>query len=310
MRIFLLGQAAFGQDVFQKLRGDGEEVVAVAAPAQSLSGRPDRLRSAADESGVPAFDIARLGDGAIEQAISEHDPELGVMAFVSERIPAAILSLPAHGTIQYHPSLLPRHRGRSSINWAIIQGDRRTGVSIFWPDEGLDTGPLLLQRDVAIGPDDTTGSLYYERLYPMGVEMLAEAVQRVKRGDAPRLPQDEALATYDRPCTDATVRIDWRLPATAVYNLIRGADPSPGAWTRFGDQNVRLLDARLQETASTPPGVIESIGDAGVIVGGDGGSLLVRKMQAGARPQPAHEVAAAIGLSAGVRFLNPRRQAG
>src|SRR5262245_36845205 len=155
MRIFLNGIGAFGLDTFNRLREAGEEIVAVAAPATSLSGRPDRLYAAAQAAGIAAFETAKLKEPEVEAGLRATAPELGVMAFVQEFISDGVLNLPVQGTIQYHPSLLPRHRGRSSISWAIIQGEPVTGISIFWPDEGMDTGPILLQREFVIGPDDT-----------------------------------------------------------------------------------------------------------------------------------------------------------
>lgn len=310
MRIFVIGQAAFGQDVFNKLREHGEEIVAVAAPAQSLSGRTDRLRAAADEAGVPAFETGKLKDADVQQQLRALDPELGVMVYVSDIISTDVLDLPRHGTIQYHPSLLPKHRGRSSINWAIIQGEKVTGVTIFWPDAGIDTGPILLQREVKIDPDDTVSTLYYNKLYPLGIEMILESVKLVKEGKAPRIPQDESQATYEKPCEEPLVRIDWRRPAQEVYNLIRGSDPSPGAWTRFDATKVKVFDALLQKPGPTGPGVIESINSDGVLIGGVEGSVLVRKMQAEGGPLlPAQEVAESLRLKPGDRFLNPKARA-
>lgn len=307
MRILVIGQAAFGQDVFNKLREAGEEVVAVAAPAQSLSGRADRLRAAADAAGVTAVETSKLRDTDVQAVLRRTRPDLGVMVYVSDLIPVDVLNLPVHGTIQYHPSLLPRHRGRSSINWAIIQGDAKTGASIFWPDAGWDTGPVLLQREVAIGPDDTTGSLYYDKLYPLGIEMILESVRLVREGKAPRLAQDESQATYEKPAEDPLVRIDWRKPAQDVYNLIRGSDPSPGAWTRLGGAKVRLTDARLLPLETAPPGVIASVGEEGIRVGALGGTILARKLSGETGPATAaQEYAQANNLLPGARFLNAK----
>src|SRR5439155_9928982 len=141
--------------------------------------RSDRLRAAADAAGVAALETAALKEPEGQAILRDLAPDLGVMAFVSDIIPPEVLDLPKFGTIQYHPSLLPRHRGRSAINWAIIQGDKTTGVSIFWPDAGLDTGPILLQREVEVGADDTVGSLYYDKLYKLGIEMFVESVRLV-----------------------------------------------------------------------------------------------------------------------------------
>lgn len=309
MRIFLNGIGAFGTDTFERLRQAGHEIVAVAAPPRSLSGRPDRLYAAAEAAGIPAFDTARLKEPAVEAALRDTGPELGIMAFVQEFISTSVLNLPAHGTIQYHPSLLPKHRGRSSINWAIIQGETRTGISIFWPDEGMDTGPLLLQREVEIGPDATAGSLYYDTLYPLGIDMLVEAAAMVAAGNAPKIPQDESQATYERPAEGRLARIDWRRPTSEVYNLIRGCDPSPGAWTRAGDITLRVLDARPLPGNDTPAGVLASVDEAGAIIGTADGAILARKLQADGPAAAAAEVLAALNITTGSRFLNPSSQA-
>jgi methionyl-tRNA formyltransferase len=309
MRILVIGQAAFGQDIFNHLRDAGEEVVAVAAPAQSLSGRADRLRAAADADGVLAVETSTLRDPQVQARLRDAAPDIGVMVYVSDLIPVEVLNLPTQGTIQYHPSLLPKHRGRSSINWAIIQGDRETGVSIFWPDEGWDTGPILMQRAVEIGPDDTTGSLYYDKLYPMGIEMILESVKLVAQGNAPKIAQDHTKATYEKPAEDPLIRIDWRRPAAEIYNLIRGNDPSPGAWTRHEGNKVRITDARLLSDQRAAPGVVASVSDEGIVVGGNGGSVLARKLGAASGPAvPAHDFAKAQAIRPGVRFLNPKLQ--
>jgi methionyl-tRNA formyltransferase len=307
MRIFLNGIGAFGFDVFTRLRERGEEVVAVAAPPKSLSGRPDRLYGAAEEAGIAVFDTTRLGEREVEAALKQQAPDLGVMAFVQEFISQAVLDLPAHGTIQYHPSLLPRHRGRSAINWAIIQGETTTGISIFWPDEGIDTGPVLLQREVEIGPDDTVGSLYRDKMYQPGIDMLVESIALVAAGKAPKLVQDESAVTYEKPAQGRLARIDWRRPLAEVYNLIRGCDPSPGAWTRLGDKRFALTDARPLAGVAGEPGVIGRIDADGIVVGTGDGAVIVRQLQVDdGRPAAAREVAAAEGIKVGARFLNPR----
>jgi methionyl-tRNA formyltransferase len=307
MRIFLNGIGAFGLDMFNKLRENGEGVVAVAAPPTSLSGRPDRLYAAAEAAGIPAFDTARLDEPEVEAAMRALAPELGVMAFVQELISMNVLNLPAHGTIQYHPSLLPKHRGRSAINWAIIQGETRTGISIFWPDEGMDTGPVLLQREVEIAPDDTVGSLYYDKMYQLGIDMLAASVALVQAGEAPKLAQDESQATYEKPAQGRLARVDWRLPVAEVYNLIRGCDPSPGAWTRLGEKRLQLTNARAMPDQASSPGVVAYISEEGVVICAGDGAVIVRQLQTEAgRPAPAHEVAAQEGIHVGDRFLNPR----
>ena len=307
MRIFLNGIGAFGVDALTKLQAQGDEIVSVAAPRQSLSGRPDRLWAHAEAAGIPVFETAQLKEFSVEEQLRQTTPELGVMAFVQELIPPATLDLPMHGTIQYHPSLLPKHRGRSSINWAIIQGEARTGVSIFWPDQGMDTGPVLLQRDVEIGPNDTVGSLYTDKLYPLGIDALAESVNLVRQGSAPRIIQDEAEATYERPCEDKASRIDWRKPLAEVYNLVRGCDPSPGAWTRWNDVKLRLLDVSPLPEHESAPGLVSVLDDEGMVVGAANGALLVRKLRPdSSAAKPAAEVAKEYDIATGAEFKNPR----
>ena len=154
------------------------------------------------------------------------------MAFVTLFVPEEFLNSPTHGTFQYHPSLLPKHRGPSSINWPIIQGSKKTGLTIFWPDNGLDTGPVLLQKEVEIGADDTLGSIYFDKLFPMGVEAMMESLDLVKAGNAPKIVQDEAQSTYESWCKAKDVELDWNKPAQEVYNMIRGANPAPSPSAR------------------------------------------------------------------------------
>src|SRR6185437_6585295 len=191
--------------------------------------RPDALWAAAQATGIPLFPTGELKKRDVLDAYAATQPDLGVMAFVTHILPQRVLDLPALGTIQYHPSLLPKHRGISAMHWAIRQSETATGLSIFWVDAGIDTGPVLLQREAEIGPDDTVGSLYFDKLFGAGIDALAEAVRLVREGRAPRIAQDEAQATYEPPADDGNSGIDWRRPAREVYNLIRGSNPSPGA---------------------------------------------------------------------------------
>jgi methionyl-tRNA formyltransferase len=226
------------------------------------------------------------------------------MAYVTLIVPEEILNLPTHGTIQYHPSLLPRHRGPSSINWPIIMGETRTGLTIFWPDNGLDTGPILLQKDVEIRDTDTLGSLYFDRLYPMGVAALLEAVDLVRAGTAPRIVQDESRATYEGWCKKEHVQIDWQKPVQEIWNLIRGADPQPGAWTTHEGTGVQLLDAKkLAGAGPGRPGEVTAVDDAGVTIAASGGQIQVTRVRPdGGQKINAAAFATSAGLGPGVRL--------
>ena len=201
------------------------------------------------------------------------------MAYVTQLIPQSCLDAPAMGSIQYHPSLLPKHRGPSSINWPIIQGETKTGLTIFWPDEGLDTGPILLQKEVEIGADDTVGSIYFEQLFPLGVDAMTEATEMVRDGTAPRIEQDESEASYESWCRDQDAEIVWSMPARQIHCLIRGTDPQPGAWTTIGGNKLQLYGSRMAEGAGKA-GAINNVSEAGITVATGDGSILVTKLRA------------------------------
>ncbi len=304
MRIVLIGQAAFGAKVLERLLEKNEEVVAVYAPPDGPGGRSDPLKDAALSRSLPVSQPETYKDDTVFAKYAGLEPQLTVMAFVTAIIPGRFFEVPAYGTINYHPSLLPRHRGASAINWAVIMGDRKTGLSIFWPDDGIDTGPILLQKEIAIGPDDTTGSLYFNHLFPMGVDAILESIDLVKAGAAPRIPQDEAEATYEPPCNDRVAGIDWNRPADELYNLVRGCDPQPGAFASYKGEKVRFYDARrLEGPADEPPGTVVAVDDQGMEVAVRGGRLLVRKVRrAGGGKLTAAEFASEGGLKAGDSF--------
>jgi methionyl-tRNA formyltransferase len=202
------------------------------------------------------------------------------MAYVTDIIPESILNYPKLGTIQYHPSLLPKHRGGSAINWAIINGETKTGITIFWPDRRIDTGPILLQKEMDISSDDTVGSLYFNKLFPLGVEALVESIELVKKGIAPRIPQDESQASYEGLCTKKESVIHWFQPVTKVYNLIRGTNPQPGAITHFQGKRLKIFDSELLAgSISGLPGEIVNTTKQGFAVAAINGAILVKRVQ-------------------------------
>jgi methionyl-tRNA formyltransferase len=171
-------------------------------------------------------------------------------------------------------------------------------------DKGIDTGPILLQKEIDITPADTTGSLYFNRLFPLGIEAIVEAVDLIKRGKAPKISQDDALATYEPPCDDTVAAVDWSKPASDVYNLVRGCDPQPGAYAMFKGEKVRLYKARLLESKQDQtPGEILDVSKGEVIVALNGGALGIGKVRdsTGAK-MDANEFAAKVDLKVGMEF--------
>jgi methionyl-tRNA formyltransferase len=208
-------------------------------------------------------------------------PDLAVLAFVTDIVPGNVLAVPKLGAICYHPSILPRYRGASAINWAVINGETTSGLTIFWVDEGIDTGDILLQKEVDIGPNETTGEVYFNKLYPLGVAATVEAADLVARGQAPRIPQDHSRGTYDPPCDDKVARLDWTKPGRQVFNFIRGCDPQPGATTTFRGETVKLFNARFveEEHQARPGEILEVNPDLGVFVAVSGGAVRITRFR-------------------------------
>jgi methionyl-tRNA formyltransferase len=244
MRIAIVGQQDFGKAVLEAFLARGDEVAGVFCAPEKPGAKADALRSGAQEKGVQVFQFASLKSDAAKAAMKKLDAELGIMAFVLQFAPQDFVNIPRHGTIQYHPSLLPKYRGPSSINWPIIRGDPKTGLSIFRPTDGLDEGPLILQKETPIGADDTLGTVYFDRLFPMGVQALLEAAELVAAGKHRERVQDESQASYEGWCRKAEARINWANHVDFVYNLVRGCNPAPGAWTTLEGKELQIFDAR------------------------------------------------------------------
>lgn len=303
MRIILIGQAAFAEKSLEKIVSKGEEVVAVYCPPDPPGGKPDPVKQKAISLGIPVRQHPSFKAPAVREEFVALKADLAVLAFVSQIVPEQVFSVPRLGSICFHPSLLPKYRGASAINWALIKGETVTGLTLFWVDRGIDTGPILLQKEVPVDPNDTTGSLYFNKIFALGIEAIGEAVDLIKTGNPPRIIQDESKASYDPPCRDEHAKIDWSKPAADVYNLIRGCDPQPGAHTRFREKLLRIFDARLQRGASaSPAGEVIDIGTDEITIALNGGSLAVKRIRGDGLKVSAAEFAKETGLQVGAQL--------
>ena len=300
MRIILIGQAAFAEKTLEKLAGKGEEVVAVYCPPDPPSGKFDPVKQKAIDLQIPVRQHKSFKAPEVSDEFAALHADLAILAFVTQIVPQQIFSAPSLGSICFHPSLLPKYRGASAINWALINGEAVTGLSLFWVDKGIDTGPILLQKEVKIEPDDTTGSLYFNKIFPLGVEAIGQAVELIEAGNPPRIDQDESKANYDPICGDEHAKIDWSKPAQQVYNLIRGCDPQPGAHTTFTGKRLRLFDGRVQlANNSAPEGRVTGIGAEEITVALNGGALTVKKARGEGAKVNAADFAKQVGLKVG-----------
>ena len=244
MRLALIGQQAFGRAALDAFRERGDDIAGVFVAPEKPGTKPDPLRARAEELGIPVFQFQRYGSDEALATVRGLAVDLGVMAYVTQFVTQSFVTIPKRGTIQFHPSLLPAHRGPSSINWPIMLGKRETGLTIFRPSDGLDEGPIVLQKKIAIGPDDTLGSIYFDQIFPQGVAALIEAAELVMAGRAEERVQDETQATYEGWVREAESRISWGHHIDVVHNLIRGCNPQPGAWTTLSGKRLQIFDAR------------------------------------------------------------------
>lgn len=293
MKIAVIGQSLFGQEVYKELRKEGHTIVGVFT-VPDKDGKADPLATEAEKDGVPVFKFPRwrLKGKAIAEVLNQYravGPELNVMPFCSQFIPMEAIDFPKHGSIIYHPSLLPRHRGASAINWTLIHGDKKGGFTVFWADEGLDTGPILLQRECEVYPDDTVNTIYKRFLFPEGIKGTVDAVRLIAEGKAPRIIQPEEGATYEGIQKKDNAKINWDQPAEAIHNWIRGNDKVPGAWAEVDGQKVTFYGSSLVDNDTTPngqpleipgaskPGLVTKNGL--VLFGNDGKPLIVKNLQ-------------------------------
>ncbi|MDH3212530.1 MAG: methionyl-tRNA formyltransferase [Myxococcales bacterium] len=325
LRIALFGQAAFGKDVLVRLIEAGHGIAGVYTPPEG--GRPDPLATEAQALGVPLLRHPRFrrrrrdgpggrakpsGDRTDRQAGSkgweaipeileeyrDRGADLNVLAYVTAILPPEIVDAPPHGSLCFHPSLLPRFRGGAALAWQIILGERESGVTIFRPDAGIDTGPIVIQRGgVPIESTDTAASLYFERLYPLGVEAMLAAVAAVAAGTARYEPQDESRATFQGLVGEREARLDWSRGVVELDRLIRGCDPQPGAHAQRAGETIRLFDGRRAagEDASAP-GTIVGLEDGRLLIAAGGGRLAVGRVRIGnGKKVPAAEASLTVG---------------
>jgi len=300
VRILLVGQAAFAAEVLEGLEAAGDTIAAVVCPPDA-GDRPDPVKVAATSRGLPVRQFRSLRTPEARAAWEAAAADLGVLAYVTQIVPEDLIAIPRLGTICFHPSLLPRYRGGSAVGWQLIRGEQRVGVTVFWTDAGIDTGPILLQREAQAGPDDSAGSLYYQTLFPLGVQAVLDAVALVREGRAPRIPQDEAQASYDPLLSDAHAEIDWACEQQVVHNLIRGCDPQPGAYTHHGPTRLRLYESR-RVPGEGAPGTVLAVEASGITVATRGGAVRCARARSDGPKAAAAEVAARLGIAPGTRL--------
>jgi methionyl-tRNA formyltransferase len=302
MKIAIIGQQDFGKSVLEALVARGDEIVGVFCAPEKEGAKPDPMRLAAEAHGLRTFQFPSLKTPEATTAMRELNAHIGIMAFVLQFAPQEFVNIPKHGTIQYHPSLLPKYRGPSSINWPISRVESVTGLTIFRPTDGLDEGAIILQKITPISDNDTLGTVYFDRLFPMGVAAMLEAADLVVAGKHTETVQDESKATYEGWFRANESKINWHNHVDVVHNLIRGCDPAPGAWTTLGGKKVQLFGSRKHPVRTFgavkgKPGEVVSIADS-MFINAQGGQIEVTKLKhEDGKKVSAAEFAAAYGVA-------------
>ncbi|MEM7508994.1 MAG: methionyl-tRNA formyltransferase [Pseudomonadota bacterium] len=306
MRLIVMGQQAFGEQALAKILEAGTDEVVAVYCAPDKEGRPvDPLKALAVEKGIPVHQPPNFKDDATLDLMRSHKADLMVMAYVIIFVPEAARDIPKMGSICFHPSLLPLHRGPSSINWPIIWGSAKSGFSWFYPTDGLDEGDILMQWECEIGPDDTLGDVYFKKIFPRAIDSVLEVCDLFRAGSPPRSQQDESKATYESWCKKTDAKVDWAASARDVYNLIRGCNPQPGAWTVLRGSEIQVYDARPggDDEGDGNPGEVVSVSDDGVTVQAAGGRILLKRVRPeGGGKVPAAEWAASAGVTPGTKL--------
>jgi methionyl-tRNA formyltransferase len=294
MKIAIIGQQDFGKAVLEAFLARGDTVAGVFCAPEKEGAKPDPLKVAATEKGLKVFQFPSLKTPEAAQAMKALNADIGIMAFVLQFAPQDFVNIPKHGTIQYHPSLLPKYRGPSSINWPLIKGDKKTGLTIFRPTDGLDEGPVILQKETDVSENDTLGTVYFDRLFPMGVKAMLDAADLVVAGKHKEMKQDEAQASYEGWCRANEVKVNWNNHVDFIHDTIRGGDPAPGAWTTIGGKKLQLFGSKkhLVRTFGAVKGKIGEITDIGpesMRITAQGGQIEVSKV----KPEEGKKVSAA-----------------
>jgi methionyl-tRNA formyltransferase len=287
LKIAIFGQAAFGKEVTERLADAGHSLVGVYVPPDDR--RPDPLAELAQEREWPLFRhrrYRRKGE-AIPELVDEYralGADLNVLPFTTAILPPEIIDPPRHGSLCFHPSLLPAYRGGAALAWQIILGATESGVTVFKVEGGVDEGPIVVQKaGVPIDDRDTTASLYFEKLYALGVDAMLEAVAGVAAGTATMTGQPSEGASFQGLVTDEVARIDWSRPGVEVDRLIRGCTPAPGALATWEGVPVRLFGSRRLDAApdAAEPGTVLGSRDGELIVAAGAARLSVAKVRIG-----------------------------
>ncbi|MBE0467790.1 MAG: methionyl-tRNA formyltransferase [Candidatus Desulforudis sp.] len=289
MRLVFMGTPEFAVPPLHALVESGYPVTRVVTQPDRPRGRgkkltPGPVKSYCLNRGLDVLQPAKITDPAFIELIRTLAADVIVVVAYGRILPPGLLTIPRLGCVNVHASLLPRYRGAAPVHWAVINGEPETGVTTMLMDEGLDTGDILLQERLPIGPDDNMG-LVHDRLARLGAALLVKTLDRLERGRLEPRPQDGTRATYAPPVGRKHELIDWTRPATEIKNLVRGLDPWPGAYTTLGDKQLKIwrADVVYPDGTGEPGRVLSADAERGLVVQTGGGALRIHELQTAGR---------------------------
>ena len=310
LRIVLAATAEFALPTLKALAAGPDEIAAVFTRPDRPAGRGRRLRAspvkaAAQHLGLTVLQPERVSEGEGLEELRELAPDLMFVVAFGEILSAEALAVPRIGAVNLHASLLPRYRGAAPIQRALMAGEEETGVTVQWMAEELDAGDTIVAHAVTIGAEEDFGSLH-DRLADLGRQAAVEAVELLRRGEAPRLPQIEQEATYAPPIRREELVMDWGRSAVELERMVRAFSPRPGARTTRGGKLLKVLAARADKKAGGGGGIpgliVEAIPDGFAVDGGSGRLLVLRVQPAGRTPMSAADYVKGHRLASGERL--------
>lgn len=306
MKVVFFGTPQVAVPFLEALVEGGHQVVTVVCQPDKPSGRkmqltPPPVKTFAEAKNIPVLQPAKLDQNSAD-TISSLKADVGVVVAYGKLIPRSVFSAPFYGCFNVHFSLLPLYRGAAPYQWALINGERETGVSLFWLEETLDSGPLLTQTKTAIMPQEDAPALM-ARLTEFGINDMIETLEQIKAGNCTGKKQ-EGTPTFAPQLKKETGRIDWAKPAQEIFNLLRGTKPWPGVYTTFKNETLKILSASVLDSSGVPGSFLELIKDKGFVIGCGEGSLLVTEVHpANKKAMPAWSYANGLHLQPGDKLI-------
>lgn len=284
MKIVFMGTPEFAVPCLQKIIDEGHEVVAVVTQPDKPKGRGKKLamppvKELALKYDIPVYQPLKAREESFVDTLKEMNPELIVVVAFGQILPKSILDIPKYGCVNVHASLLPRYRGAAPLNWVIINGEEKTGVTTMYMDEGLDTGDMILKSEIPLDDEITAGELH-DKMMIDGAKVLKETIDLIEKGEAPREKQSNEDTCYSPIMNKSLGNIDWKKSAIDIHNLVRGINPWPSAYTTYEGQTMKIWKTKvIDKNSDKDPGTIISVDKEGINVSTSEGILRIKEIQ-------------------------------